>query len=214
MKKSESQYFQHNSKIMLTKTSYQYVKEYKRQLVQNCTRLFNDANVKFVLAHGNLIEYERGTPIHHDDDVDIRWDISDCDKWEAFCQANNRETKYNLKFDWRFKNINQQKINGISCKLINFNNINNIQIPHSEMDLHCDVVPSETLSERKYKRPGGLDKFWTDFDIDFHNLRKIKYLGIDTFVPDINDTQRLLIRQYGENYLTPRRKPPENSELW
>ena len=35
------------------------------------------------------------------------------------------------------------------------------------------------------------------------NLRKIKYDGIETFAPSIEDTHRLLETEYGKKYIKP-----------
>ena len=195
--------FQHNNNIIVTPISYNYVKEYKKQLIFNITKLLNDLNIKFVIGHGNLLEYERGLPIHHDDDLDIRMDIKDFPKWENFCKKSNKETKYNLLFDSRFKKMKSQKYNGIQCRLIKFNNKKNIK--EFKMDIHCDLVASTV----------GTD-FWLDYNINNSDLRKIKYLDVNTYAPNKDDTKRVLtIRKpgggsgggYGKNYLKPH-KPP------
>jgi hypothetical protein len=192
-KDGKSYNFQHNNKIKITPYLYKYVCEYKKQLLYNITLLFNDLNIKFVISHGNLIEYERKKPIYHDDDLDIRYDINDIYKWELFCSKNQPKLdKYNLIFDSRFYNLEKQKYNGIQCKLINIpfnlnsNNITNI------MDIHMDVVPNKVISD-----------FWLFYDIDYNNLRNINYLGINTYAPNIKDTKKVLETQYGKNYLIP-----------
>ena len=83
-----------------------------------------------------------------------------------------------------------------------------------EMDIHCDLVPNITNAEPSMRRRGVIDKFWTDYDIDYSNLRKIKFLDVDTFAPNTEDTKRLLIRQYGDDYLIPLRKLPKDSSSW
>ena len=82
------------------------------------------------------MEFERGETIYQDDDLDIRFDINDLDKWHIYCQnpKNKTNPKYNLVFDNRFTNIKQQQINGIQCRLIHFNNTNNIK--QFNMDIH------------------------------------------------------------------------------
>ena len=81
--------YQHNPGITITKENYEYVREYKKQLLQNITRLLNDLNIRFVISHGNLIEYKRGAPIYHDDDLDIRFNRDDIEKWSQFCKEKN-----------------------------------------------------------------------------------------------------------------------------
>ena len=205
---SNIQYFQHNMNVAITEKSYKYVREYKKQLLLNMSNLLEDNKIKYVISHGNLIEYERGSPIYHDDDIDLRINIKDIHKWEKFCNDNESADKYNLKFDERFKNMKSFKKRGIQCCLLNFEDF------EFEMDIHCDLVPSITNAEPYIRDDGRFDKFWTDYDIDYSNLRKIKLMGVDTFAPNIEDSKRLLLRQYGENYLIPVRKPPEGSSSW
>lgn len=110
---------QHNDNIVITKDSYNYIRLYKKQLIQNITNLLNDLNIRFVICWGNLIEYERKIPIFQDDDLDITFNVEDLPKWENFCKNNDKKiTKYNLIFDDRFKDIEAQKNNGIQFWLI------------------------------------------------------------------------------------------------
>lgn len=181
--------FQHN-KLKITKESYTYVFEYKQQLLYSITKLLNDLGIKFVISHGNLIEFTRNKPIYHDDDLDIRFNKNDFYKWENFCNNNNKILpKYNLKFDHRFKDFHKQIYNGIQCRLIKFYNKNNIN--EYEMNLHCDLVANIVGN-----------KFWPDYNINYNSLRKIKYLSVETFAPSIKDTHKVLSKQYG-NYLIP-----------
>ena len=39
-------------------------------------------NIKFVIDGGNLLEYTRGKMIQRDNDIDIRFDINDFQKWK------------------------------------------------------------------------------------------------------------------------------------
>ena len=52
-------YFQHNKKTIITKESYTYVSDVKQQLLYNIVKLLNKLNIKYVLSHGNLIEFVR-----------------------------------------------------------------------------------------------------------------------------------------------------------
>tara|TARA_B100000963_G_scaffold316967_1_gene297101 strand:+ start:171 stop:857 length:687 start_codon:yes stop_codon:yes gene_type:complete len=215
MPKLSGEYFQHNKKVAITEKSYKYVRKYKKELLLNICKLLKDIDVKYVIGHGNLIEYERGMPIYHDDDLDIRMNIEDINKWEKYCNENEsaeyqpkhccewRCDKYNLEFDGRFKNIEAFSKSGLQVTLVNSEDF------EFEMDIHCDLVPSITNAEPAMRMRGVIDKFWTDYDIDYSNLRKIKYLDIDTFAPNIEDTKRLLVRQYGDDYLIPLRKTPK-----
>lgn len=183
--------FQHNSHIEINKYSYRYVFLYKRQLLYNITNLLNKLNIQFVISHGNLIEYERKKPIYHDDDLDIRMNVKDLEKWSKFCNENDMILpEYNLKFDDRFKKIDSQIYNGIQCRLINF--YNRYKIPVYKMDIHCDLVANVVTK-----------KFWMDYNIDYNNLRKIIYLGVNTYSPNKNDTTKMLVAQYGKNYIIP-----------
>lgn len=183
--------FQHNRNIEINKNSYRYVFLYKKQLLYNITKLLDNLNIRFVISHGNLIEYERQKFIYHDDDLDIRMDINDLEKWSKFCNENNMILpEYNLKFDHRFKKIDSQLINGIQCKLINF--YNKYKIPVYKMDIHCDLVANIVNTN-----------FWMDYIIDYNNLRKIVYLGVSTYAPNKNDTVKVLQNQYGKNYIIP-----------
>lgn len=188
-------YFQHNDKTQITLSSYIYVILYKKQLLSNVTKLLNDLSIKFVISHGNLIEFERGTPIYHDDDVDIRFDVSDIPKWMDFCSKNECIlNNYNLVFDGRFKKFEYQVYNGIQCRLIKFHNEDCIK-EYSTMDIHCDIVASHVTID-----------FWMDYLIDFSNLRTVSYLGVRTSAPSKEDTYSVLSTQYGSKYLIPDRK--------
>ena len=105
---SNKKYF-HNETIIVNKHTYSYVYNYKKQLLYNISNLLTTLNIKFVISHGNLLEYTRDKLIYHDDDLDIRLNISDKEKWSDYCKNNSRESqKYNLIFDHRFKNIGKQ----------------------------------------------------------------------------------------------------------
>lgn len=183
--------FQHNRDIEINKNSYRYMFLYKKQLLYNITKLLDKLNIQFVISHGNLIEYERQKPIYHDDDLDIRMNVNDLEKWSKFCNENDMILpEYNLKFDGRFKKINLQLINGIQCRLIHF--YNKYKIPVYKMNIHCDLVANIVSS-----------KFWMNYNIDYNNLRKIVYLGVNTYAPNKNDTIKVLQNQYGKDYLIP-----------
>lgn len=183
--------FQHNRDIEINKNSYRYMFLYKKQLLYNITKLLDKLNIQFVISHGNLIEYERKKPIYHDDDLDIRMNVNDLEKWSKFCNENDMILpEYNLKFDGRFKKINLQLINGIQCRLIHF--YNKYKIPVYKMNIHCDLVANIVSST-----------FWMNYNIDYNNLRKIVYLGVNTYAPNKNDTIKVLQSQYGKDYLIP-----------
>ena len=102
--------FQHN-KIIVSKESFKYTYEVKKQLVRNVTNLLNKLKIKYVIGHGNLLEIVRGDYIYHDDDIDIRIDQRDFHKWISYCKKlNSKEDKnFNLKFDGRIFDTNVQK---------------------------------------------------------------------------------------------------------
>jgi hypothetical protein len=153
----------------------------------NMTHLLNDLNIKFVISHGNLIEYERESPIYHDDDLDIRFDKNDLEKWISFRSKNTTILNdYNLKFDEKVLKIP----NWYHFSLIKFNNPQNIR--EYKMRLFCDFVINICS-----------DKFWDDYDIDYNNLRTITYLETTTFAPSKDDTIRVLSNYYGNDYLIP-----------
>ena len=60
------------------------------------------------------------------------------------------------------------------------------------MDIHLDLVCSIVEN-----------KFWMDYKIDFNNLQKIKYMGIETTIPSKIDIEKVLSKQYGKNYIIP-----------
>lgn len=60
------------------------------------------------------------------------------------------------------------------------------------MNIHCDLVANIVSST-----------FWMNYNIDYNNLRKIVYLGVNTYAPNKNDTIKVLQDQYGKDYLIP-----------
>jgi hypothetical protein len=187
--------FQHNYFTLINKNTYTYVYEYKKQLLQNITNLLNELQIRFVIAHGNLIEYERQKSIYHDDDLDIRFCENDMWKWAKYCNENNfkEHNKYNLAFDNRISYIDKQKINGIQIQLIKFINTNNIKT-YPKLEIHADLVAANIKTS-----------IWIVYDIDFNNLRKIIYLDIATYAPNKENTIKILTKEYGKKYLIPNR---------
>ena len=191
----EMVYYQHNE-LIVNEDNLKYCNEVKKQLLHNISSLLKSLNIKFVISHGNLIEFARKASIHHDDDIDIRMCSEDFDKWIKYCKKLNClvDNKYNLKYDHRIFNFEEQKDNGIQIRLNNLINNNNIKIYN--MDIHCDLVLNTIESET-----------WIKYDIDFNNLREVKYLGTTTYAPSEEDTDRILKKEYGENYIKPNFKP-------
>ena len=85
----------------------------------------------------------------------------------------------------------RQLKNGIQAKLIKFKNDFDYQ-EYPEMDIHLDLVINEVESD-----------IWLNYDVNFDNLRKINFMGIKTYAPSINDTKKILTKEYGKNYLIP-----------
>jgi hypothetical protein len=190
--------FQHNDQP-LTIDSYLYVREYKKQLIKNTTDLLDDIGIKFVLAHGNLIEFARGKPILHDDDIDIRFDHKDFEKWKKYCK--DPKDSYNLVFDNRINSVDQQLKNGIQVHLKNFNNRDQLKT-FPNMDIHLDLVANNIKNS-----------VWMPYDIDFQKRREITYLGEKTYVPSEKDTHRILKKEYGDNLFWSYKKPNSNTEF-
>ena len=115
-------YFQHNKEVEITRQNYTELVIQKRLLLNNISKLFNDLKIKYVISHGNLIEYERNRLIYHDDDLDIRIDINDKNKLfeygkkikKSFNKYMNKEEyidyEYNLIYDARIHNYKEQYI--------------------------------------------------------------------------------------------------------
>ena len=165
-------------------------------MLYHINALLNDLDIRYVIGEGNLLENERGIPIYHDDDLDIRMDIDDLEKWKNYCeQHDSNAAGYNLKFDFRFYDLDKQLQNGLQASLITFNNYDDIQefdrlfFP---MDLHMDIVFSAVRSSD-----------WVDYDINFDDLRETQYLGVDTYAPNDYDTDLVLKKAYGAIYMVP-----------
>lgn len=193
--KKEMVYYQHN-KLIVNHDNFKYTEEYKKQLLYNVNRLLKSLQIRFVIAHGNLIEFVRNQTIHHDDDIDIRIYSEDFYKWEKYCKTLDSliDKTYNLKFDSRILDIEKQKFNGLQISLNKF--VNNSNIKEYDMEIHCDLVIN-TIN----------DSPWIAYDIDFNKLRHINYNGIDTYAPSFEDTDMILRKEYGKDYIHPNFKP-------
>lgn len=220
--------FGHNGNL-ITQETYEYTRNYRKELLKSCTRLLHNLDIKYVISHGNLIEYSRQKPICHDDDVDLRINLNDIHKLEKINTMNiNIDDKgfcrlydYNLILDDRCMNLERFKFNGLQGWLMkNYTEANSwIQMRSEDnfiaplpykMDIHIDLVPNITTDTKYVKRYNRCTKcyelektIWPDYDIDFTNLRKIKYMGIDTYAPSLDDTKRKLEKQYGPDYMIP-----------
>ena len=156
----------------------------KSVLLKTLTDVLDSLKIRYVIAHGNLLEHYRNSFIYHDDDIDIRMEINDIDKWEKFCSDPNNQSINGITFDSRFTDIRSQKINGIQCSLDS--------LKDSRIDIHIDLVFNKVT-----------ESFWIDYDIDYSNLRKVRYLGVYTYVPSLYDTVRMLLKEYGPGFVRP-----------
>jgi len=188
-------YYQHNDHVQVTAKSFAYVLGCKTQLLEGISRLLDSLGIGYVISDGNLLEYTRNSFIHHDDDIDIRMDIRGLSKWREYCSnpSNRVNHKYNLRFDDRFTDMQQQEYNGIQCRLIEFSDKHGIAQP--DIDVHMDLVFNTV----------GMNDFWKDYDLDYDKVRRIRYLGVATCAPSEEDSIRLLSQGYGDDFLTPNR---------
>jgi hypothetical protein len=188
-------YFYHN-KVLVTKESYAYVKEYKTQLLRAVDSLLRSLNIRYCIGHGNLLEYERQKPIYGDDDVDIRVDSRDYRKLlYKTLRKEKTFTDFNIRLqysDWYNSDLLcKAKALWYHVSLIKFDNSSNLKIVN--MPIYLDIVTSLECA----------NGFWIHYDIDYGNLRPIKYLDVDTFAPSKEDTKKVLIKQYGKDYIIP-----------
>ena len=75
--KPHARCFQHNSEFTVTREAYQWVTSVKSKLLTEVTALLTNLGIRYVVAHGNLLEIERLRQgqlqaIAHDDDLDLR----------------------------------------------------------------------------------------------------------------------------------------------
>ena len=181
--------YQHSG-IEINKNNYKYVKEYKKELFKNIVSVLNNNNIRYVIGHGNLIEYERKRPIIQDDDIDIRYNVRDIVRYIKYCKSlkNNVDIENNLVFDDRLTNFKQQLNNGIQVRLHKFDS--NIEYTG---DIHCDLVPNKLINQN----------FWIDYNVFCKPLRKIKYYGTESYAPSKELTKYYLEKEYGKNYMHP-----------
>jgi hypothetical protein len=186
--------FQHNQNITVTKKNYCAVYEYKKELLYQIMRLFNNLRIKCFICYGNLIEYERKDHILHDDDIDIIFDGSKFREWCGYAAFRNKKLyDYNLEFDNRWYKPEEQMKNGIQVSLINFvSKEKDLEKIISKMDMHADIIPDFIDS-----------KVWPNIHVNLKNLRRIKLWGINTYAPSIKDTIRILENEYGKDYIKP-----------
>jgi hypothetical protein len=144
-------------------------------------KLFNDLDIKIFICYGNLIEYERNSPIYHDDDIDMIFDVQSFPKWIQFCNENNRNLeKYNLKFDDRWKYEKKQKNNGIEARLIDYKCPDNLK-EFKTMDINTDLIASQVDKKN----------IWPDWNPDltkhYNKNYLIPNLDYKVYSKDIDD---------------------------
>jgi hypothetical protein len=196
--------YQHNNKIEITRDNYLYVREYKKQLLQNITNLLNILNIRFVISHGNLIEYERNLPIFHDDDVDIRFCYDDISKLDNYFNTikDNNDIRYNLSFrNMSFLNLfnkNDKNLNN-KVSLIKFDNYKNLTL-YDNININLDLVANKFNNSLFNHSTIG----WLIYNINYNDLRIVKYLDVNTYAPNKIDTINVLTQEYGTNYIIPK----------
>lgn len=184
--------FQH-SDVMITEENFNYCRKYKKELLKNVAKLLDSLEIKYVISDGNLLEYYRGDIIVQDDDIDLRFHSKDFSKWEKYCKNlnSNVDKKYNLKYDDRIFDLKQQNINGIQIRLNTFH----MKSPDKNFGDYpsCDLVRSDISSS-----------FWNNVEYFFDNkLKKIRYMGVETYVPNEKFIIKFLKEEYGNNYHIP-----------
>ena len=167
-------YYQHNKSILISHETSNDIKMIKTKLLHLVNSLFKKLKIKFVISHGNLIEYKRNIPIYQDDDLDLRFYFKDSDK----IRNNLQFLCSNELIDYEFVNENWIKIS--------------LKYTKQEVVI-CVCVDIVNASYH--------DNTWIKYDIDFNNLKKIKYLGVCTFSPNDYDTHRILTKEYGKSYM-------------
>ena len=137
------------------------------------------------------MEYERGSPIYQDDDIDIRFDVNDLEKWKKYVAS----LKFGCDKENNLKIILKINLYIISNKLylirlIQFNYDKKINI---KFRIFCDFIPNN-INRGSFGR----------YNVFHKELRKIKYLGVDTYAPNQELTEKVLKDEYGKNYLIPK----------
>jgi hypothetical protein len=174
--------FQH-SKLIINEERYNTIREHKRVLLKNITNVLHKLDIKYVIAHGNLLEYVRGSPIVQDDDLDIRFDVRDIKKWVKYVSSlkNNKDPNNKLFIKKRLSNYYVIRLNSLEkCSFL------------TVFSGFCDFVSNDLN-----------DETFNLYDVFDKPLRKINYMDIETYVPDKDSTHKVLKDEYGENYIIP-----------
>tara|TARA_B110000438_G_C15595652_1_gene555768 strand:- start:60 stop:737 length:678 start_codon:yes stop_codon:yes gene_type:complete len=175
--------FQHNN-IYINKENFEYMRAYKKELFKNVTKLLDDLDIKYVISDGNLLEYYRGDIIVEDDDIDIRVNYKDWDKFEKYNLTYDKvDKKYNLTYDIVDKKWYHIRLN----KFKEFQN--------EKFDIHCDLVSSDLI---------GTSGCWLNVNYFFDKeLNNVKYMGVNTYTPQNGLINKFLKEYYGPNFNKP-----------
>ena len=201
--------FQHCKSAEVTHSLLQKVQNYKRILLQRVVSVFQEHDIAYSLDAGSLLESLRGKVIPHDDDLDVRFDHRDWDKWEAYCTSLKKvttkdgQTRYvdvarNLTYDYRGQDFKKQKYNGIQAYLVD--HVNPLPPPGIQRNkmneaMHVDIVTS---------KPG--ITFWNNVEHFFDKpLHVQSYLDTDVTLPSAEVQHTYLSKKYGATYMTPDR---------
>lgn len=183
--------FQH-SNFPITAQSFRKVKEVRRLLIKGVVSALEHHDIRYVVSDGNLLEMTRGKKIVQDDDIDIRIHTDDLNRWMEYCQTSNvdRERNLDLKDDRRLSH-ERQKENGFQVFLLNYDDdLEEVR----RVNAHVDVVAANVVVE----------DVWINYEDAFAQpLRRVNYMGTEVSVPSEEMTHALLVRTYGEDYMTP-----------
>lgn len=203
---SNTLYFQHNNKIEVNEKTYNYVREYKKILLSKVVNILKKKNIKFVISGGNLLEYYRKDIIYQDDDIDIRFDYNDFNKWFNYCLTLKKDKdtghfydiKKGIKLCHRTNQKNKQLQNGLQIWLIpeKFKKLEKYKEYFNKLDLHMDVVSSYL--------PFKKGNFWPDVQYFFNSeLQIVKYLDTKVYIPNESNINKYLKDTYKETYMEP-----------
>ena len=174
-------YFQHNTDVLVTVESYEYVKIYKSIILSKLVKIFNNNNIRYFISDGNLLEYIRGKTNYQDDDIDIRIHKDDMNKLNGKLNTDDDLIIPENLIDWNQIRLNSKNID----ELKNYDKY--------FMDIHVDIVDSshdcKIFSNVEYI-----------FEEDF---KKDKYLGIDVNIPNEKFIDSYLSNLYGKKYKSP-----------
>ena len=181
---------------LLTEARIEKVFRDKLSLLRRIDTMMNTAGVAYTISHGTLLEFARGMPIYHDDDIDVIFSAYDRARWERFCLAHSREDmekQFGVKFDDRQHDIWKQRRDGCQLFLVD---------PQSDVTVHADLV-SENVH---------VACVWLLHSVDFKRLRRveIKYPGINETATvscmSREDSRRFLRIEYGPRWRVPHKR--------